>query len=132
MASPALAALGDLRVLDLTGPIGHYAGRLLADLGADVIKVEPPDGDPARRWAPSLPGIAEPEASVAFVLLNANKRGITLDLAAAAGREAFLRLLSTVDVLLESWAPSEAVHLRLTEEVLRDSRPDLIHASVTG
>lgn len=132
MASPALAALGDLRVLDLTGPIGHYAGRLLADLGADVIKVEPPGGDPARRWAPSLPGVAEPEASVAFVLLNANKRGAALDLADTRGREAFLRLLSTVDVLLESWAPSEAAHLGLTEAVLRDACPGLIHASVTG
>lgn len=132
MPSPAPAALAGIRVIDATGPIGHYAGRLLADLGADVVKVEPPEGDPARRWAPSLPGVQEPEASVAFVLLNANKRGITLDLSKDAGRDAFLRVLATADVLLESWAPSEATRLRLDGATLRQARPDLIHASVTG
>ncbi|TAJ19517.1 MAG: CoA transferase [Dehalococcoidia bacterium] len=131
-ATATPGALSDLRVLDLSGPIGHYAGRLLADLGADVIKVEPPEGDRARRWAPSLPGVVAPEASVPFVLLNANKRGITLDIADVRGRADFLRLLSSSDVLLESWTPSEALRLGLTEDALRAARPDLIHASITG
>jgi crotonobetainyl-CoA:carnitine CoA-transferase CaiB-like acyl-CoA transferase len=126
------AALSDIRVLDLSRPVGHYAGRLLADLGADVIKVEPPEGDPARRWAPTLPGIPAIEASVPFVLLNANKRGVTLHLGSDDGRAAFLSLLASADVLLESWTPSEAVRLGLTDEVLRAARPDLIHASITG
>ncbi len=126
------AALSDIRVLDLSRPVGHYAGRLLADLGADVIKVEPPEGDPARRWAPSLPGVPALEASVPFVLLNANKRGVILDLESDSGRAALLRLLASTDVLLESWTPSDAARLRLTDEVLRAARPDLIHASITG
>jgi len=124
--------LSDLRVLDLTRPIGHYAGRLLADLGADVVKVEPVDGDPARRWAPLLPDVPAPEASVSFVLLNANKRGIALDLEDERGRALLLRLLATADVLLESWTPAERARLHLTDEILRHARPDLIHASVTG
>lgn len=134
MAPQAVApgVLSDLRVLDLTGPIGHYAGRLLADLGAGVIKVEPIDGDSARCWAPALPGVPAPEASVAFVLLNADKRGLTLDIEDSRGRAAFLRLVASADVLLESWTPAEAARLRLTDEVLREARPDLIHASITG
>ncbi len=130
--SAAPGVLAGLRVLDLTGPIGHYAGRLLADLGADVIKLEPPGGDPARRWAPTLPNVEAPEASVAFVLLNANKRGLTLNIEDERGRAAFLRLLATAGVLLESWTPSEAARLRLTDEVLGEACPDLIHASITG
>ena len=126
------AALSDIRVLDLSRPVGHYAGRLLADLGADVIKVEPLEGDPARGWAPSLPGVPVIEASAPFVLLNANKRGVTLDLESDGGRSAFLRLLASADVLMESWTPSEAARLGLTDEVLRTARPDLIHASITG
>lgn len=128
----ASGILSDLRVLDLTGPIGHYAGRLLADLGADVIKVESPAGDSARHWAPALPGIAAPETSVPFVLLNANKRSLVLDLQGEPGRAAFLRLLATADILLESWTPAEAARLRLTDGVLHEARPDLIHASITG
>lgn len=124
--------LSDLRVLDLTGPVGHYAGRLLADLGADVVKVEPREGDPSRRWAPALLGVPAPEASVSFVLLNANKRGVALDIEDERGRTAFLRLLESADVLLESWTPAEAVRLRLTDEVLGKACPTLIHASITG
>ncbi|MPZ99825.1 MAG: hypothetical protein GEU80_10915 [Dehalococcoidia bacterium] len=128
----APGVLSDIRVLDVSGPIGHYAGRLLADLGADVIKVEPPEGDPSRRWGPFLPGVDAPEDALGFLLLNANKRGVTLDLQDAAGRDAFLRLMATADVLIESWRPSEAAAFGLTPEVLLEARPDLIHASVTG
>ncbi len=135
MPSPASTAPGplhDVHVLDLTGPIGHYAGRLLADLGADVIKVERPEGDPARRWAPRLPGLPAEEASVMFVLLNANKRGITLDLEQSAGQRALRSLVATADVVLDSWSPSEARRLALAHEDLRRLRPDIVHASITG
>jgi len=125
-------ALDDLRVIDATGPIGHYAGRLLADLGADVIKVEPLAGDPARLWPPFLPDAPAPEGGLLFLLLNANKRGVRLDLSDERSREAFLRLVGTADVLIESWSPGEADGLHLTDEVLREARPDLIRCSVTG
>ncbi len=125
-------ALDDIRVIDATGPIGHYAGYLLADLGADVVKLEPPEGDPARCWAPLLPDTPDPEAGLQFILLNANKRGATLDLRRDDGREAFLRLLRSADVLLESWSPQEAEALGLTPDVIEAANPALVHASVTG
>ena len=80
-------ALAGRRVLELAGPSGAYCGKLFADLGADVIKVEPPGGDPAR-WIPPFWGdLPHPERSLPFLYLNANKRSLELDLASAAGRE---------------------------------------------
>ena len=125
-------ALDDIRVIDASGAIGHYAGYLLADLGADVVKVEPVEGDPARRWAPLLPDAPEGEAGLQFILLNANKRGVALDLARPEGREAFLSLLAGADVLLESWSPQEARALDLGPEVIEAANPSIVHASVTG
>ncbi|MCK9486991.1 MAG: CoA transferase [Dehalococcoidia bacterium] len=125
-------ALDDIRVIDATGPIGHYAGYLLADLGADVVKVEPLEGDPARRWPPLLPDTPEPEAGLQFLLLNVNKRGAALDLGSTEGREAFLRMVAGADVLLESWSAREAEVLGLTPDVIEAANPNLVHASVTG
>ena len=119
-------------MIDASGLIGHYAGRLLADLGADVIKVEPPGGDPARSYPPFLPGVPAPENGLQFLLLNANKRGVVLDLTASRDRGHFLRLLDGADVLLESWRPQEARALGLTPEVFEAGRPALVHASITG
>src|SRR5688500_10424482 len=99
--------LDGIRVIEACGPIGHYAGRLLADLGADVIKVEPPEGDPARLHPPFLEGVAAPEASLSFLLLNANKRSVRLDLADAEERARFVALVGTADVLIDDWRPSE-------------------------
>jgi len=125
-------ALSDIRVVETSGPIGHYAGRLLADLGADVIKVEPLVGDPARLYAPFLPGVEPPENGLQFLLLNANKRSVALDLVSEGGRALFLRLLSTADVLLDSWQRPEARALGLDDDALHATRPDLVRASVTG
>ena len=125
-------ALDDIRVLDVAGPIGDYAGRLLADLGADVIKVEPPGGDPARGYPPFLRDVDTPENGLEFLLLNANKRGVTVDVARAEGRDLFLRLVASADVVIESWRPQEVEALQLTSDTLLEARPELIHASVTG
>lgn len=125
-------SLSDLRIVETCGPIGHYAGRLLADLGADVIKVEPPQGDPARWYAPFLPGVQAPENGLQFILLNANKRSVTLDLERADERALFLRLIASADVLLDSWQPHESARLGLTEEALREAKPDLVRTSITG
>lgn len=125
-------ALEGVRILDASGPIGHYAGRLLADLGADVIKVEPPEGDPARQWAPHLPEVELPESALQFLLLNANKRGVTLDVATPRGRELYLELVKTADVVMDSLSPDEASRLKLTTDDLTAVKPDIIHTSVTG
>lgn len=124
--------LDSVRVLELAGPIGHYAGRLLADLGADVVKVELPEGDEARYFEPRIPGVEEPESSFQFVLLNANKQGVALDYRQPQGREALLALVERADVVVDSFSPAEAAALGLTHKQLCAVRPDLIHTSVTG
>src|SRR5215831_1732071 len=97
--------LHGLRVLDLTDARAHLAGRILADLGADVVKVEPPGGDALRRQGPWLGGVEDRERSLAWLALDASKRGIALDLESEAGRETLRRLASNADVLLESDEP---------------------------
>src|SRR5919199_5011115 len=98
-------ALRPYRVLDLTQAIGWTCGKLLADLGADVIKVEPPGGDPGRRHGPFYHDIPHPERSLAWFSLNANKRGITLDCESADGRLLLRTLAQDADVVLESFPP---------------------------
>src|SRR5215212_4926368 len=99
-----MQALDDIVVLDLTQHVsGPYATKLLADLGAEVIKVEPPWGDSARRLPPFAgddPGL---ERSGLFAYLNTNKRSVVLDLRAADGREGLRRLAGRADVVVESF-----------------------------
>src|SRR5437899_12102516 len=95
-------ALDGTRVLDLTREPGFLAGKLLGDLGADVVKVEPPEGDPARRRPPFWGGVADPDRSVLWLALNTSKRGITLALDRPRGRELFLALAEEADVVLET------------------------------
>src|SRR6266481_6451138 len=103
--------LNGYRVLDLTTEPGFLAGKLLGDLGADVIKVEPPRGDPARRRPPFVGGIADPERSVLWLALNTSKRGVTLALDQPRGRELFGELCRTADAVIESTAPLHAASL---------------------
>ncbi|MEX1254657.1 MAG: CoA transferase [Dehalococcoidia bacterium] len=128
----APTALDDIRVLDLTGEIGAYCGKLLADLGADVIKIEPPGGDPSRNVGPFYHDEPGPERSLYFLNLNTSKRGIVLDLEREEGRKVFSELVATADVVLESFAPDYLDNLGLGDEALRSLRPDLVHTSITG
>src|SRR3990172_1471338 len=107
MAGQPLAALSPYRVLDLTTEIGQYAGRAFAELGADVIKIEPPGGDAVRRIGPFVRDEAKPDRSLLWFVLNASKRGVTLDLTQAAGRALFRRLVAEADLVLESHPPGE-------------------------
>lgn len=127
-----VGALDDIRVLDLSEPLGHYAGYLLSNLGADVVKLEPPHGDDSRSWAPFLPDLEEPESSLQFMLLNVGKRGMTLDIYSETGRKVFLQLLKEFDVLLQSWTPQQMESLGLDQDTVRRLFPNLINASVTG
>src|SRR5207247_2271460 len=101
-----MQALDDLVVLDLTQHVaGPYATKLLADLGAEVIKVEPPWGDSARRLPPFAGDQPHPERSGLFAYLNTNKRSVVLDLHSTVGKEALHRLAERADVVVESFAP---------------------------
>lgn len=126
------AALAGYRVLDLADDKGLYCGKLLADLGADVIKVEPPGGDRTRLVPPFYHDEMHPEKSLSFLYLNANKRSLTLDLAGSEGKAAFQRLVATADVVLETFTPGYLDGLGLGYKGLRDINPRLIMTSITG
>ncbi|MDA0263534.1 MAG: CaiB/BaiF CoA-transferase family protein [Chloroflexi bacterium] len=123
--------LTGIRVLDLSGESGVYCGKLLADVGADVIKVEPLGGDPMRRIGPFLEGAAPPENSLDWRHYNTNKRGITLDIASDAGGVMLRRLAARSDVLVESFQPGYLESLDLGYGQLSETNPGLVYASLT-
>src|SRR5436309_1398932 len=101
-----MQALDNVRVLDLTQHIaGPYATKLLADYGADVLKIEPPGGDIARCLPPFQGDEPHPEKSGLFFLLNTNKRSLVLDLRTPAGKERLAELARGADLVVESFAP---------------------------
>ena len=125
-------ALAGLRVVELgEGVAVPYAGKLLADLGADVAKVEPPEGDRARRAGPFPGGRPDPEASALFLYGNTNKRGLVLDVADANDRRALDSLLGQADLLLTDRTPPELATLRLRERDLAARHPRLVTVAVT-
>ena len=133
MSRPSVRkALTGRRVLELAGPSGAYCGKLFADLGADVIKVEPPGGDPARWTPPFWDDVPDADGSLPFLYLNANKRSLELDLERPVDRARFRELALGADVLLESLPPGELARLGVDWETLRESRPDLVLTSITG
>src|SRR5690606_25027283 len=97
--------LAGLRVVELCSERGAWAGKLMADMGADVVKVEPPEGDVMRTYPPFLDDEPGPERSLYFWHYNTSKRGVTLDLATEDGRETFRRLAARADFLLEDRDP---------------------------
>ena len=108
---------------------GPYCGKLFADMGADVIKVEePPSGDPARQRGPFPGDEPHPERSGLFLYLNTSKRGIGLGLDLPAGREAFASLVASADVLIDNHPPERLESLGLGWEELRRHNPRLIIA----
>ena len=128
-------ALDGVRILDLTTELGHYAGKLLADLGADVIKVEPPAGDPSRARAPYWNDQPGRETSLRFWYFNANKRSVTVDLGQFDGRWLFGELVKTADIVIESWTAAERAELTehgVDPDAYMDAQPALIWVSITG
>ena len=119
------------RVLDLTGELGFFAGKLLGDMGTDVIKVEPPAGDPARQRPPFWGNVADPERSLLWLAMNTSKRGITLDLERPRGRDLLLQLVAASDVVLESEPPGRMAARGLGWETLRARNSRLILCSIT-
>ena len=120
-----------LRVLELADEKGQFCGKLLGDLGADVIKIEPPGGEACRRVGPFLDDTPHPERSLSFWYYNTSKRGITLNLETADGRQLFTRLAATADVILETCPPGYLTALGLGYEVLSTPNPGLIMCALT-
>lgn len=123
--------LGGVRVLDLShGVAGPYLTKLLGDLGADVVKVEPPTGDRTRRRGPLI-GPADLEHSATFLHLNTNKRSVLLDLEDPDDMASAVRLAARSHLVVESFSPSEAERYRLRPEDLRALREDVVVVSVS-
>jgi crotonobetainyl-CoA:carnitine CoA-transferase CaiB-like acyl-CoA transferase len=121
-----------LKVVELaTDPAGELAGLQLARMGADVVKVEPPDGAPSRHTGPFVGGVADPERSLAYWYYNGNKRSVVLDLTDDAGRIAFDVLLQGADVLISSLHPRALRALELDLTAIADAHPRLVIASIT-
>lgn len=125
------AALAPYRALDLTGALGALCGRMLAGLGADVIKVERPGGDPARSQGPFLGGQPHPHRSLSWIFANAGKRDITLDLDHPEGRALLRQLVPLVDFLVESFPPGYLDRLGLGYEELAAINPALVMVRIT-
>jgi glutaryl-CoA transferase len=127
--------LAGIRVVDLSTVLaGPYATMILADLGADVIKVEPPEGDATRGWGPPWVGDAADGTRTAayFLAVNRNKRSIVLDLKTPAASDVLRRLLADADVLVENLRPGSLDRLGFDDASLRTINARLIHLSISG
>lgn len=125
-------ALEGMRVIDLTqGIAGPYSTKLLAESGAEVIKIEPPGGDFARRLGPFPGDQPDQDAGGLFIHLNGSKKSVTLDVATESGRAVLRKLLAGADVLVESEQPGRMAELGLSYDDLKPDHPQLIYCSVT-
>jgi crotonobetainyl-CoA:carnitine CoA-transferase CaiB-like acyl-CoA transferase len=131
VAGAPSAALEHLGVVDLADLRGALAGRLLAELGADVIKVEPPGGDPCRLRPPLAGDRRARDRSLPFLFRNAGKRGAVIDLAGGPGRERFERLCAQADILIENLGPAEQARCRLAPDEIQARHPHLVHLTIS-
>lgn len=126
---------GGLRVVELAGdPAGESLGKMLGTLGADVVKVELPEGSPTRSygpWASTADGSDEHDRSLAFWTYNLNKRGVVVDFRLAAGRATLQALLANADIMITTWRPSGWEAIGLDPEALRGVNPRLIVANLS-
>lgn len=130
-AASATAALEGLRVLDLSGAMGNYAGKLFADLGADVVLVEPPGGSELRREPPFIADVPGTERSLNFAYQNTSKRGICVNLATASGQRLLRDLAATADLVIETAQPGWMAARGMGYEDLSRVRPQIVVASIT-
>ena len=123
--------LAPYRVLDLSDGRGALCGRALGDLGADVVKVEPPWGDGARRIGPFYKDDPHPENSLFWAFNGANKRSVTLDIEAEASRSLMIKLIESSHFLVESFRPGYLEDLGLGYEAVKQINPSIIYVSIT-
>ncbi len=131
MPEEARSPLAQYRVLDLTDESGDFCTKVLAALGADVIRVEKPGGDPTRRLGPFYHDEVDREKSLHWFTYNLNKRGITLNIECASGQALFKRLAATADFLVECLKPGYLESLGLGYPALSKINPCLIHTTIT-
>ena len=124
--------LSPYTVLDLSDDRGEMASMILGDLGANVVKVEPPYGSSSRRMGPFLKDAPEPENSLQFFAFNRNKRGVTLDVTTKAGRAALLRLAEKADFVIESAGPGEMAKLGLGFDAFEKANPSIIYVAISA
>ncbi|GHV45042.1 CoA transferase [Synergistales bacterium] len=129
MARVSKGVLDGVKVLDLTRVLaGPYCGMMLADMGAEVIKLESPGkGDDSRAFYPQIKG-----ESAYYMNLNRNKRGITLNLKSAKGKEIFIKLVKKVDIIIENFRPGTMEKLGLGYEALKKENPAIVYGCVSG
>jgi crotonobetainyl-CoA:carnitine CoA-transferase CaiB-like acyl-CoA transferase len=123
--------LSGYRVLDLTDENGLLCSKILGDLGADVIKIEPPGGSPSRNLGPFYKDVPDPEKSLFWFAYNTSKRGITLNIEKTDGKALFKNLVRTADIVVESFLPGYMDELGLGYTGLSDVKPDIIMTSIT-
>ncbi len=123
--------LSGYRVLDLAGPLGLHCTKLLADMGADVVKIESPKGDEERNIPPFKDDVPHPEKSLYFLHFNTNKRGVTLDIEKPDGKAIFLELVRKADVVLETARPGTMESSGIGYQALRAQNPALVYAAIT-
>ncbi len=123
--------LEDIRVLELGGEFGAWCGKLLGDMGADVVKIEPPVGDPTRAYEPFYQNRPDPNGSLFFWHYNTSKRGVTLDIESDCGRDLFRRLAARADVILESHPPGYMDSLGIGYAEIAELAPSVVMASIS-
>lgn len=123
--------LKSFRILDLTDHKGHFCGKIMADMGAEVIKVERPGGDPDRHIGPFFENAPDPEKSLHWFAYNLNKKGITLNLETADGKAIFEKLVKSADAVIESYPVGYLEKLGLGYAALRSINPRIIMTSIT-
>jgi crotonobetainyl-CoA:carnitine CoA-transferase CaiB-like acyl-CoA transferase len=123
--------LSPYRVLDMTDEKGWIGGKILGDLGADVIKIEPPEGDSGRKIGPFFQDIPDPEKSLYWFAFNTSKRGISLDIETSDGKEILTRLVKSADFIIESFSPGYMDKIGLGYPELENINPGIIMVSIT-
>ncbi len=125
------SALGHLRVLEVVDDMGELCGKMLADMGADVVRIEPPEGAATRRVGPFLDDQPHPERSIHFWHYNTNKRSVTLALDRPEGQKLFARMVETADILVESMPPGYMDDRGLSFDRLKAVNPGLVYVSIS-
>jgi crotonobetainyl-CoA:carnitine CoA-transferase CaiB-like acyl-CoA transferase len=123
--------LDGVRVLEVADELGEYCGRVLAGVGADVVKIEPPTGEVTRSYGPFAGDRPDPEGSLYFWHYNFGKRGVTLDLDDAGGQAEFLRLAAGADVVIDTRPASYLDDRSIGYDALRSLNPGLVMARIS-